>query len=86
MAGLCCLPPGSTSGPAVGGAGSLQPRQLLTSPVRLLSPPSSFPASLHLCWLTGSEVLPCVLPLFSQREMLGESSDSGEDLRFLLHL
>lgn len=31
--------------------GPLQPRQLLTSPVRLLSPPTpSFPASLHPCW------------------------------------
>lgn len=51
-----------------------------------LSPPSSFPTSLHPG--AGSlilSLLPRVLPSLSCQRDVGESSDSGEDLGFFLH-
>lgn len=62
-------------GPAVGGAGSLQPNQLLILPVRLfLSLSTLFLPNLPppVRWLTGSEFSPCVPLLSSAREIFGE--------------
>lgn len=85
MAPALLPPPRLQLGPCCGWGGlpSTEAAAHIASPPSL--PTLFLPSLPDPCWLTGSEVLPCVL-LFCQREIWGESSDSGEDLRFLLHL